>query len=534
MNSNSTIDETDKGAPPGAPALTVAWSRTEAASGPDHASAAVDASGRARSALSIVLASYARRTAAGIRAAAGSIRRRPRRPLLIAAGVVVALVAATVGTLTAIAKTVTISVDGAIHRVTTLSGTVDGALSSAGITVGAHDSLAPAGSTQIADGSAISLSRGRAFTVTLDGAKHTTWTTATTVSAALNQMGEDASDFALSTGASTPIPLGGIAVTADTLHSITFVMRDVPQKSQSAVRTTAGAATVNGVAAANAEPLRLDRYTTAAHTVRDFLAQHGVTVAPNQKVSPALGTPITDNMAIVVETLPTVSVAVGGAQPFDVIANGTTVGEMLARQGIVLGAADTVSPGRATPLVDGMDIVVTVVEVQKSTKTQAVPQPASTSVGDPSLAAGTQKIVQQGHPGEIQIRFETRVVNGKAETPKEVSRTTVTAAVATITHVGTKSASSAGSSASSGSASIGSNGVNWDAVAQCESGQRWNINTGNGYYGGLQFDIPTWLSNGGGKYAPRADLATKAQQIAVANVVYSHRGLQPWGCGWAG
>ena len=75
--------------------------------------------------------------------------------------------------------------------------------------------------------------------------------------------------------------------------------------------------------------------------------------------------------------------------------------------------------------------------------------------------------------------------------------------------------------------------MNWDAIAQCESGQNWSINTGNGYYGGLQFDIGTWLSNGGGAYAERADLASKDQQIAIAERVYASRGLSPWACGYA-
>jgi hypothetical protein len=73
----------------------------------------------------------------------------------------------------------------------------------------------------------------------------------------------------------------------------------------------------------------------------------------------------------------------------------------------------------------------------------------------------------------------------------------------------------------------------WDKIAQCESGGNWSINSGNGYYGGLQFDVGTWLSSGGGAYAPNAAAASKAQQIAVANRVYAQRGLQPWGCGWA-
>lgn len=56
----------------------------------------------------------------------------------------------------------------------------------------------------------------------------------------------------------------------------------------------------------------------------------------------------------------------------------------------------------------------------------------------------------------------------------------------------------------------------WDAVAECESSGNWSINTGNGYYGGLQFDQQTWEAHGGLEFAPRADLATREQQIAVA------------------
>src|SRR5438445_10057974 len=54
-------------------------------------------------------------------------------------------------------------------------------------------------------------------------------------------------------------------------------------------------------------------------------------------------------------------------------------------------------------------------------------------------------------------------------------------------------------------ASADTSTINWDAVAQCESGGNWSINTGNGYYGGLQFSASTWLAYGGGAYAPRAD-----------------------------
>jgi LysM repeat protein len=68
----------------------------------------------------------------------------------------------------------------------------------------------------------------------------------------------------------------------------------------------------------------------------------------------------------------------------------------------------------------------------------------------------------------------------------------------------------------------------WDAVASCESGGNWSINTGNGYYGGLQFSTSSWLGAGGGKYAPRADLATKDQQIAVAENLLASQGPGAW------
>lgn len=64
----------------------------------------------------------------------------------------------------------------------------------------------------------------------------------------------------------------------------------------------------------------------------------------------------------------------------------------------------------------------------------------------------------------------------------------------------------------------------WDQLAQCESGGNWNINTGNGYSGGLQFAPGTWTGNGGGQYASTANQATREQQIAVAETIKAKRG----------
>jgi len=70
--------------------------------------------------------------------------------------------------------------------------------------------------------------------------------------------------------------------------------------------------------------------------------------------------------------------------------------------------------------------------------------------------------------------------------------------------------------------------VNWDAIAQCESGGNWNTNTGNGFQGGLQFTPSTWRAYGGNKYASNAHHASRSEQIAVAKQVLRGQGIGAW------
>ena len=93
-----------------------------------------------------------------------------------------------------------------------------------------------------------------------------------------------------------------------------------------------------------------------------------------------------------------------------------------------------------------------------------------------------------------------------------------------------RAVSSAPAAASTGtwSAPAPSGGVNWSAIAACESGGNWSISTGNGFSGGLQFTEGTWLANGGGQYAPSANLATPAEQIAVAERALASQGIGAW------
>ncbi|MCL6297166.1 LysM peptidoglycan-binding domain-containing protein [Streptomyces kronopolitis] len=86
----------------------------------------------------------------------------------------------------------------------------------------------------------------------------------------------------------------------------------------------------------------------------------------------------------------------------------------------------------------------------------------------------------------------------------------------------------AGRGAAVSAAPAGPPGPDWERIAACESSGRWHINTGNGYHGGLQIDLATWRAYGGDRFAPRADLASRAQQIAVGERIVRDRGLSAW------
>jgi LysM repeat protein len=108
-------------------------------------------------------------------------------------------------------------------------------------------------------------------------------------------------------------------------------------------------------------------------------------------------------------------------------------------------------------------------------------------------------------------------------------RPSKTARIATLAGVTTAAVAVPLMGASGASAATTSE---WDTVAQCESGGNWSINTGNGYYGGLQFSSSTWAAYGGTSYASSADQASKSQQIAVAEKVLASQGKGAWpSCG---
>ncbi|MDQ0775137.1 LysM repeat protein [Streptomyces aurantiacus] len=115
---------------------------------------------------------------------------------------------------------------------------------------------------------------------------------------------------------------------------------------------------------------------------------------------------------------------------------------------------------------------------------------------------------------------------GKHRRPTIANRTTRLATLAGVTTAAVAVPLMGATGASAATTS------EWDTVAQCESGGNWSINTGNGYYGGLQFSSSTWAAYGGSSYASSADQASKSQQIAVAEKVLASQGKGAWpSCG---
>jgi uncharacterized protein YabE (DUF348 family) len=330
---------------------------------------------------------------------------------------------------------------------------------------------------------------------------------------------------------------------------------------------------------------------TFASTVGDVLASQKITVGPHDVVAPGLSAPLREDQKVVVrygrlltvtvdgqtQQLWTTSTTVSGAlsefgiradsaklsvsrsqplgraglamsvrMPKDVTVavdgrrrqaqtTGLTVADVLAELHVTLGAMDRVAPALTTPVItSGLRVAVARVTQRKVTTTQTVAF-GTRRKHDASVYTGNTKTLAAGKQGARVVTYLDIRVDGKLESHRARSSRVTKAPVTRLLGIGTKARPVRAAAAPSRSSLGGStaNAGMWDRIAQCESGGNWSINTGNGYFGGLQFDSGTWLSSGGGNYAGRADLASREQQIAVANRVYASRGLQPWQCGWA-
>ncbi|OAV60248.1 resuscitation-promoting factor [Enteractinococcus helveticum] len=219
----------------------------------------------------------------------------------------------------------------------------------------------------------------------------------------------------------------------------------------------------------------------------------------------------------------------------EVLTTGGTVQDVLNKAGVELGEDDKVSPKLDQNINDDTAITVTIVEKTEVTEEEAV-EFETTTKNDDSLEKGKTKTDTEGVNGTANVTYEIVTENGEEVEKTEISREVTKEPTNEVVLRGTKEpepeASSDSSESSGGntgaSAPAVPSGSVWDRLAQCESGGNWSINTGNGYYGGVQFSGPTWNAMGGQKYAPTADKATREQQIEIASKLQAQSGWGQW------
>jgi resuscitation-promoting factor RpfB len=273
------------------------------------------------------------------------------------------------------------------------------------------------------------------------------------------------------------------------------------------------------------------KFWTTSTTVAGALSELGIR-SDSAKLSVSRSEPLGRmGLAMSMTTPKSVTVAVDG-KTLTAQTTGATVADLISQLKLTLGAKDRIAPALQTPITkSGLKVAIARV-TQKSVTTTETVGFTTQRRNDATMYTGDSKTLTAGQQGQMVVTRLQTWVNGKLESSRPSSSHVTTAAVTQVVAVGTQARPVQAAPVSVSGGSTANAGM-WDRIAQCESGGNWAINTGNGYYGGLQFDSQTWLGNGGGQYAPQANLASRTQQIAVANTVYAQRGLAPWGCAWA-
>ncbi|GAB7145740.1 resuscitation-promoting factor protein RpfB [Mycobacterium riyadhense] len=255
---------------------------------------------------------------------------------------------------------------------------------------------------------------------------------------------------------------------------------------------------------------------TTASTVDEALAQLAMTDTAPAAASRGSRVPLA-GMALPVVSAKTVQINDAGVVR-TVHLPAPNVAGLLTAAGTPLLDSDQVMPSATSPIVDGMQIQVTRNRIERVTERLPLP-PNARRIEDPEMNISREIVEDPGAPGTQDVTFAVAKVNGVEIGRLPIANVVVSPAREAVVRVGSKPGTEVPPV---------SDGEIWDAIAGCEAGGNWAINTGNGYYGGVQFDQGTWEANGGLRYAPRADLATREEQIAVAEVTRQRQGWGAW------
>ncbi|MFE6644943.1 ubiquitin-like domain-containing protein [Nocardioides sp. NPDC057772] len=212
-----------------------------------------------------------------------------------------------------------------------------------------------------------------------------------------------------------------------------------------------------------------------------------------------------DGMSLDVVTPKTVQVELAGKKAKKVSVTALTVGDALADLGVELERRDKVSPASDKALKTGQRIVFTDFSAKNQGVARETIEAPVEEREDSSMYEGETEVIDEGSDGVRSVTYRIFYKNGQVVSRKVLEQNVIEEAEPRIVKVGTKEKAPA--------ANFAGGSTVWDRLAQCESGGNWAINTGNGYYGGLQFNLQTWQAYGGSGY-PHEN--SREAQIAVA------------------
>lgn len=263
-------------------------------------------------------------------------------------------------------------------------------------------------------------------------------------------------------------------------------------------------------------PLKVNRdgvvktYWTTATRVETALDALGIRTADNAVLSASRNAQIDrEGMVLAITTPKTIRVKIGSAHSKKMTVAAPTVRALLAKMDVKLDSDDRVTPALKTELKGGEKIVVTRVKTAKKFVPRESFAAGETTQPDATMYKGERRTVKAGKAGIRSVVYQLTFHNGEMVRKKVLKSTVVSAPVPAVVKVGTKARPTT------------PGGSVWDIIANCESGGNWHINTGNGYYGGLQFSLSTWRAYGGSGY-PHEN--SREAQIAVAERMVAANG----------
>jgi resuscitation-promoting factor RpfB len=266
---------------------------------------------------------------------------------------------------------------------------------------------------------------------------------------------------------------------------------------------------------------------TTATTVNDALKALSVDLAGADLSTSRSSAIPRQGLTIIIATEKTIIIIDAGKKR-TITTTGQTLADALSTAKIKVDKNDKLSARPSTRLVDGSRFTFTRVDI--SSKTKKFNVDFDTVRKETSkLNKGDTKTDTQGVDGIRAVTYRLVRHNGKIVKRVKIKSKLLREPVTEVILVGTKTTTTTTSKESSGSSSSNTSstpsGSVWDKLAECESGGNWSINTGNGYYGGLQFSLSTWRAYGGSGMPHEA---SREEQIAIAEKLQADAGWGSW------